>query len=102
VLGTDEIRWAERDVVRRLNVAVYLAARAAGWNYVGGIRAAFRRHGYCAGEARWIVPLPQLLKISKSALMASFHPNVRGQKLYGRKIAAAVLATRMFPRPDNG
>jgi hypothetical protein len=101
-LDESEIRWAEREVLRPLNIAVHAAAQTAGWNYVGRIRAGFRRHGYCAGKESWIVPVPRLLKINKSALMASFHPNGRGQKLYGRRIAAAVLAKGMFPRADAG
>lgn len=102
-LGPDEIRWAERDVLRSLNVAVRRASHAAGWNYVGRIRAAFRRHGICAGNQSWIVPLPRLLNVfDEEDRMGAFHPNLRGQKLYGRRIAAAVLAAHMFPRSEGG
>ena len=99
-LDEDEIRWAERHVLRTLNVAVRRAARSADWNYVGRIRVAFRRHGICAGKQSWIVPLPKLSQVlDKEARMGAFHPNLRGQKLYGRRIAAAVLVAHMFPRP---
>jgi lysophospholipase L1-like esterase len=101
VLDEDEIRWAAGDVLEKLNVEVANAKRAQRWNLVGGISAAFRRHGYCAGKESWIVPLPRLLKLNKGNLMMSFHPNGLGQELYGERIAEEVRAKGMFPRPDG-
>ncbi|MDQ3870657.1 MAG: GDSL-type esterase/lipase family protein, partial [Chloroflexota bacterium] len=47
-----EARWitARGD---ELNGAMRAAAMRNGWRYVGGVRDAFRRHGYCAGAKTW-------------------------------------------------
>jgi hypothetical protein len=48
-----ELQMIRDTGLRLLNAAVRSGAQTNGWNYVGGIEAAFRNHGVGAGSERW-------------------------------------------------
>ena len=55
-INIDEAKWASANVLTPLNSRVAQAADKHGWEFIGGIAAAFREgHGYPAAEdQRWI------------------------------------------------
>jgi hypothetical protein len=50
-LSNSEAEWII-DRGDEMNAALKNSAAAHGWRYVGGVRDAFRGHGYCAGDER--------------------------------------------------
>jgi len=81
----DETAWARTSVVGWLNASVALAAQTNGWHFVGGIAAAFDRHGYCA-EDSWVVRLGE--EEGKEALK---EPHVKEFDITGRPMRNWVL-----------
>jgi Ca2+-binding RTX toxin-like protein len=98
-------RWAYQHVLVPLNEVAERAAHVNGWEFVGRIASAFKRHGYCA-NASWFHSLPNSVQHQHS-LNGTFHPNHDGQRCYARNITAHLEATlylvypeSLLPRPD--
>jgi hypothetical protein len=75
-LRSGEAHWIT-DRGDDLNAALRAAARDDGWEYIGGVRDAFRSHGYCAGARTWF----RSYSGSKSLLgdiNGTAHPSGRG------------------------
>jgi lysophospholipase L1-like esterase len=91
-LSAQEAQWAERDVLTPLNAALAAAAARHGWQLVGGVADAFRRHGICAGSAAWVAnPLHSLA--AELAIVGTLHPNGRGHAATAALIAPTLAAT---------
>lgn len=101
-----EMVWAGTVVQTQLAAAMQTAAAVHGWNYVGGIAAAFGAHGYCASD-NWVNRVQESY-LAQGGIEGSLHPNELGQLVYRDAIllalpepgaglqAAAVLATLVF------
>ncbi|MEU6414711.1 SGNH/GDSL hydrolase family protein [Microbispora sp. NPDC046933] len=90
--SADESRWAEAEVVTKLNNAVRAAAGGNGWTYVGGLASDFLPHGYCASRTeKWVVTLSESLA-GQSDEHGAFHPSRAGQDDYRRRISEALAA----------
>ncbi|MBX6381526.1 MAG: SGNH/GDSL hydrolase family protein [Microbispora sp.] len=91
--SADESRWAEAEIVTKLNTAVRAAASGNGWTYIGGIAADFLPHGYCASRTeKWVVTLGESL-LGQLDEKGAFHPNRAGQDDYRRRISEALAAS---------
>ncbi|HEU4702693.1 MAG TPA: GDSL-type esterase/lipase family protein [Conexibacter sp.] len=91
-LDRAEAQWAERSVLAPLNVALQAAAVRHGWQVVGGVADAFRRHGICAGRAAWVAdPLHSLA--AELAIVGTLHPNGPGHTATATLIAPVLAAT---------
>ena len=104
-----EAQWASQYVGAKLNAAVQAAAALHGWQYVGGINAQFRSHGYCATDPVGRVDRGFLRQPSATDKNGAFHPNNAGQQAYGTALAGAVAAAwqadgrrRRRPTPRHG
>lgn len=95
LLDDDEAQWAHTGVIGGLNAAASDAASANGWRYVGGIAAAYDRHGYCADD-NWVVTAPESL-LDQGDPYGTFHPNNAGQRVYGDRLLADLQATLLAP-----
>ncbi len=105
-----ELAAAQTRLLAPLNEAVAAAVAAQpGWREVTGIAPAFRRHGYCAGDAAWVTTLTDSASSLGGTLRGRFlgtlHPNEAGQQATGNRIAAT-LEHDLYPgrelpaRPD--
>ena len=92
-ISRDEARWISNRG-NELNAAMAEAAERNGWSYVGGIRNAFRGHGYCAGDT-WV---PQLQRIAE----ASAEPVRHGASDLGRPPGRRRHRGRQDPRRAAG
>ncbi len=95
----EDMRWAEQSLLTGLDDAGRTAARRHGFSYVGGIRRAFARHGYCARDRRWVVRIREsLLRSARSPIVSrtkgTMHPNAAGHEVIAARIAP-VLARRL-------
>ncbi len=95
-----EARWAERFLLNALSNAVYTAALAHGWEYVGDIARGYIGHGYCAGGARMSNTIADSLTIegpgpccdmndltTRGPLSkGNVHPNYNGHQLMARRL----------------
>jgi len=91
-LDLTEAQWAERQVLAPLDAALATAAARHGWQVVGGVATAFRRHGICAGRAAWVAdPLHSLA--AELALVGTLHPNRAGHVATATLIAPVLAAT---------
>lgn len=84
-----DAKWASDVVLKGLNRVGREAAKEYGWHYVGGIASGFRRHGYCARD-HWVVRFGESRR-DQGDIDGTLHPNRKGQRLYARQIAKAVL-----------
>ncbi len=100
-LVTDaESRWANTEVVGKLNGAVRAGATANGWTYVGGIAARFRGHGYCANDDdRWVVTIGDSISEQFDA-NGPVHPNEEGHLVFANGLARAA-ARIVLPDPAD-
>jgi hypothetical protein len=83
-IGYAEVKWANQNVLTRLNQAVLDASKKNGWTYVSGIASRYGSHGYCAGDQRWFRTIEDSRNIQgpfccpwKST--GTMHPNMPGQ-----------------------
>jgi lysophospholipase L1-like esterase len=91
-LDLTEAQWAQRNVLAPLNAALAAAAARHGWQLVGGVADAFRRHGICAGRGAWVAdPLDSLA--AQLALVGTLHPNREGHEATATLIAPVLAAT---------
>ena len=90
LLVPSEWQWAERNVIEPLNEHVRKGVNDTGhgWNLVGGIADAYRTHGMCSTDW-WVVQIPESIDWQGDH-NGSFHPNVPGHVLYGRRIVDVV------------
>jgi hypothetical protein len=102
-IGSDKIAWATQ-VEQTLNQLIREKAAAHGWNFVDGIAAAFRGHGYDAPDGqRWIRTATESMQMQGPQTGDTFqdvkqstgtlHPNLLGQQAI-----AQILVDRMRGR----
>lgn len=86
----EEWAWVGNTLTPQLNAEVKKAAEICGWNYVGGIFDAFRRHGFCAsGDERWVNGVEDSLR-AQGDIYGMAHPNRDGYQAYAQFIWAAL------------
>lgn len=78
-----------------LDSRIQQAAKAYGWNYVGGITKAFAGHSYCASHSyfRHFEGSYQL----EGSKEGTLHPNHRGHQVIGEHLLHAIVLPRQFP-----
>jgi len=92
-----ELRWAHDNFLVPLNQALDVASVAYGWSFVGGVKEAYREHGFCAGRDRWVVTTrDSYINLGTSGLKfkdavdvrlaGMFHPNRAGHRATGKLI----------------
>ena len=91
-LDQAEGQWAERNVLAPLNATIEAAAARHGWQVVGGVADAFRRHGICAGHDAWVAD-PRHSFTAELALTGTLHPNGPGHVATATLIAPTLAAT---------
>jgi len=62
-----------------------------GWNYISGAASTFRKHGYCAGDARWTVTIGDSLA-DQHDQFGALHPNREGHAELARLAIPLVAA----------
>jgi hypothetical protein len=87
-----EADWAQRSVLAPLNAQVRAAAARHGWQVVGGVSEAFRRHGMCAGESAWVAD-PLASAAAELAITGTLHPNRAGHAATATLIAPILAGT---------
>jgi lysophospholipase L1-like esterase len=90
-LDQAEAQWAERNVLAPLNATIAAAAARHGWQVVGGVADAFRRHGICAGDA-WVAD-PGKSFAAELRFTGTLHPNPAGHVATATLIAPTLAAT---------
>lgn len=90
-IRADEATWMFERFMTPLNQAIRTAAAKHGWHVIEGGPEAFRRHGYCAGSAGWVVKYEQSLAYQGN-INGTMHPNRAGHRQLG------ALATRLLLR----
>ena len=96
-ISNDEARWISNRG-NELNAAMAEAAERNGWGYVGGIRDAFRGHGYCAGDT-WFRSWSGSKKLQRN-ISGTAHPIWAGHRAAGEIVAATIPAeSQAAPRP---
>lgn len=87
-----EAAWAEQNILVPLNAAIHAAAARHGWQVVGGVAEAFRRHGLCARPGSWITD-PFSSGAAELALTGTLHPNGDGHVATATLIAPVLAGT---------
>lgn len=96
-ISSDEARWISNRG-NELNAAMAEAAERNGWGYVGGIRDAFRGHGYCAGDT-WFRSFSGSQKLQRNQ-SGTAHPIWAGHRAAGDIVAATIPGEQQAaPRP---
>lgn len=91
-----ELQWAEDSVLQPLNGEASAAAHRHHWQFAGGIAAAFRGHGYCAGSAdRWVNRLSESLP----SLRGTLHPNLAGHLAIADRTAPSLAVALGLAKP---
>lgn len=90
-ITSDESKWAFNMVLTPLNRIIHDATTRFGWNYVGGIKSAFRHHGLCS-PSRWVNLLKDSMR-RQGDLKGPLHPNLMGHNQYLDSIFNAVEHT---------
>ncbi len=100
LLDDDEARWAATGVMGALNDAVSTASATYGWRFVGGIAAAFARHGYCSTDP-WVVGIAESRR-TQDNIDGAFHPNAAGHAAYARALFGSLRSALLLPAPVGG
>ncbi len=100
LLDDDEARWAATGVMGGINSAVSTASAAHGWTYVGGVAAAFARHGYCSTDP-WVVGIGES-QSNQGNTDGAFHPNGGGQAAYAQALYPSLRRSLLLPAPVSG
>lgn len=100
LLDDDEARWASTGVMGALNDAVSTASATYGWRYVGGIAAAFARHGYCSTDP-WVVGIAESL-LAQGNIDGAFHPNRAGHAAYAQALFGSLRSALVLPPTVGG
>lgn len=87
-----EAAWAEQNILVPLNAAIHAAAARHGWQVVGGVAEAFRRHGLCARRGSWITD-PVSSGAAELGLAGTLHPNGDGHVATATLIAPVLAGT---------
>jgi hypothetical protein len=101
-----ETQWAYERLLRPLNDEVEAAASRNGWEEIGGIAAAFERHGICARDS-WVRGFGESL-LSQGDWLGTLHPNEEGHQRIARRVAAGIAVPLGFepppepPEPEEG
>lgn len=93
----DETTWLDANFLNALNTTIRTRGQAAGWTSIGGIKNAYRTHGYCA-QNHWIVQLTESFAI-QADVYGTAHPNYGGQVGSAIPIIQALLAHPGFVPP---
>lgn len=94
-IRADEATWMFERFMTPLNQAIRTAAGKYGWHVIEGGPEAFRRHGYCAGSAGWVVKYEQSLAY-QGDINGTMHPNRAGHRQLGA-LAARLLVRDLLP-----
>jgi hypothetical protein len=89
-INSDEAHWIT-DRGDELNARMAASAAFHGWTYVGGIRDAFRRHGYCADSRTWFRSYSGSKKL-QGDVFGTAHPLGDGHSAVGRLVARSIPA----------
>jgi hypothetical protein len=87
-INSDEAHWIT-DRGDELNARMSASAASHGWTYVGGVRNAFRRHGYCAGDDTWFRSFSGSRKL-QGDMFGTAHPLGAGHAAVGGLAARAI------------
>jgi hypothetical protein len=88
-INSDEAHWIT-DRGDELNARMAASAAFHGWTYVGGVRDAFRRHGYCAdGDRTWFRSFSGSRKLQGNRF-GTAHPLWAGHAAIGRLVARTI------------
>jgi hypothetical protein len=87
-----EAQWAQRNVLAPLNAQLKAAAARHGWQVVGGVSEAFRRHGICANANAWVAD-PLASAAAELAITGTLHPNRAGHAATAMLIAPILAGT---------
>lgn len=94
----DEFQWVIDEMVTDLNTKIRETAQSLGWTYVHGVRAAFDRHGICAGDD-WFRDIFESFEIQKDQ-NGAFHPDSAGHYFgYAPAITQAARTALGVPYP---
>jgi hypothetical protein len=77
VMSQADYFWAYTKVLSGLNQILVNASARYGWNLVGGISDAYRKHGYCSSSS-WVVSLTNSF-VLEGTKDGAVHPNYTGQ-----------------------
>ncbi len=98
-----EVQWIQNNFLAPLNQELRNAVQVQrqqqrAWHYVGGIEAAFRNHGMCAGDDRWFRVPPESRdlqgpKDDKRNTTGTAHPNEEGYRQLARAIRTQLFKT---------
>ena len=111
-LSLEELVWADRRVLHRLNDTLAGAAERHGWTFVPGVAREFGHSGYCAGDPdRFVRRIGEsiryqgklrlnVLKLLSPALSGAFHPNEAGHRATAHIIADELRTA--LPVPSAG
>jgi len=94
-----ESQWAYERLLRPLNDEIETAASPNGWQEIGGIAAAFERHGICARD-HWVRGLGESL-FSQGDWLGTLHPNEEGHRRIARRVAAEIAVPLGFAPPSE-
>jgi lysophospholipase L1-like esterase len=89
-LNQRDVEDAHDDLLIPLNDTLKEAEQKHGWNEIAGIAAAFRDHGYCAGEESWITTLEESFFQQGDWFVGTLHPNKAGQQQIAELIEPAL------------
>ena len=90
-MNSDEAHWIS-DRGDGLNAAIAAAADLYGWTYIGGVRDAFRGHGYCADDDdTWFRSWSGSQKL-QSDENGTAHPNRDGHRAVAALAAPVIQA----------
>ncbi|HEX6987325.1 MAG TPA: SGNH/GDSL hydrolase family protein, partial [Planctomycetaceae bacterium] len=96
--GESEVKWAYKQVLRRLNEEVRTAAHRNHWQYLDEIASDFSHHGYCVRKSkRWVRTFPEAVHM-KNAL-GTLHPNEDGHRAIARRVAGPLAELLDFRTP---
>jgi lysophospholipase L1-like esterase len=105
-IGHNELQWASRSVLKRLNQAAQDAANRNGWTYIDNIASQFQTHGYCAGDdQRWFRTIEDSRVIQGPFCCpwestGTMHPNIPGHLVYKNRLLEEMRETPV-PMPLN-
>jgi hypothetical protein len=108
-ISFSEAQWASNTVITGLNLEVKKAAMKHNWIYVGDIATRTLKHGYCAGEQRWVRTFDDAKKMQGSTnclkvslqdcliSSGSMHPNGHAHACIATQLVHAMQTNGVFP-----
>ncbi len=102
-----EAEWASNTVITNLNLEVQRAATKHGWVYVDNIATKTVKHGYCAGEERWVRTFRDAEHVQgrtdchtvRECLISSgsMHPNGKAHACFATRMIQAMQTKGVIP-----